>query len=861
MNLGRALTTARSLARHPQSVWWHATWLARRGKYLAVRADILRHFDDAFYLDTYPDLRPMVFGPVRHYIMRGWREGRDPAELFSTRDYLDMYGDVADAGVNPFQHYINHGRIEGRTATISRARRAALERPGDALVLPHMPTAAQWAELPRRVVDPPTAHAVNVIVPVYKSLPHTAATLWSVLAARNETPFECLVVDDESPEPAVSAFLAERAAAGQVRLLVNERNLGFVKSVNLGMAHNPHRDVVLLNADTFVHDGWLDRLMAPLRDDPAIATVTPLSNNATIASYPNTAVDNAFELEVPSATLDRLAHEANGASVVDVPTGIGFCMAIRRAAIDELGLFDAQTFGLGYGEECDFCMRAIKAGWRNVVASGIYVRHYGSASFGPSQIARSGEAQERLAKKHPDYAGRIGRHITADPLMPSRLLIDAARLAEAMGSVSIVFFSHTRGGGVDTYLRNTRIAMIAEGMKDVADRAIVIQTQVQGFVRVLPFGEKPLPYLPNLEALNIERHNNLLDRLIALLDPELIHINSFAGLSTHAIDSLIGALKRSGRPYWHVWHDHQPLCPRITFLDAEDRYCGETDASRCVACLASTGTSSEWVRIDDWRRTFRDYLAGAAVVSAPSEAAALRARRLSDVNKVEVHPHVEPDIEGARPLTRRDRGGRKRHILVLGAIGPHKGAYVLQAMLRDIETRSLPLHLEIVGYTSSREIVSGRNCTVHGRYDGDADAVRRIREIRPDMAFFSSVWPETYVFTVSVTMALHLPTVAFDLGAQAERLRAYPRGHVLGAPLAEDPVALNDALVSLDLDALWAAPVPPTAPNTSALAAWFRARRSSQALPAPERAARDRTEAAPDAGSDLRSEHPIAQTL
>ncbi|WP_420392819.1 glycosyltransferase [Acuticoccus sp.] len=854
----RTIVGLRRLASHPRSIAWHLAWFARRKSYMAVRADILRHFDDDYYLTTYPELRPMVFGPVRHYILRGWKEGRDPCELFSTRDYIDMYGDVADAKVNPFQHYIVHGRNEGRTATISRARRAAQERPDDALVVPETPPLEAWLGLTKRVVDPLTAPAVNVVVPVYKSLPHVAATLWSVLSARCDTPFECLVVDDDSPEPAVSAFLQTLSEAGLLRLVVNERNIGFVRSVNLGMAANTHRDVVLLNADTTVHDGWLDRLFAPMRDDPSIATVTPLSNNATIASYPNTAVDNAYELEVPSATLDRLAAEANGGTVVDVPTGIGFCMAIRRTALDELGDFDADTFGLGYGEECDFCMRATKAGWRNVIASGVYVRHYGSASFGATQSRRSERAQELLARKHPEYAGRVARHRTADPLLASRILLDVARLREAVGPVSVVFFTHTRGGGIDTYLRNSQIALVAEGLKDVADRAIVIQTQVEGFVRIAPFGERALPYLPNLEALNIERHNSLLDRIFAILDPELIHMNSFAGLSTSSIEQLMDALRRSGRPYWHVWHDHQPLCPRLTFLDAEERYCGETDAARCVPCLASTKANFEWVRIDEWRQRFRTYLAGAEVVSAPSEAAALRARRLVDVAKVKVHPHTEPDVEDILPLSARRTARAKRRILVLGAIGPHKGAYLLQAMLRDIAERDLPLHFDVVGYTALREIEASRNVTAHGRYAGDADAVRRIRAIAPDLALFASIWPETYVFTVSVAMALELPSVAFDLGAQGERLRTYERGTVLDPRLMEDPVGLNDALLALDLDALWARPVAPRAANRSALVERFRSRSASPPREGLARG-RPRTAVAADRGSAARSARPTAR--
>ena len=824
MTAWRTLGETLSVLVRPRSAWLHLRWHWDGARNRRIREDIYDDFDNAFYERAYPEVRRLKIGPVRHYIVAGWKEGRDPSELFSTNAYLEMYGDVAEMRVNPFQHYLTHGREEGRVAQVSGVRGRKLRRPERALDPPPEVDPAAWDDCPRRVVDPPTAPAVDVVIPVYKSLPHVATTLHSVLAARCETPFECLVINDCSPEPEVSALLARLEGSGHIRLLVNETNRGFVQSVNRGMAHADGRDVVLLNADTRVHDGWLDRLTAPLRDDPTIATVTALSNNATIASYPDTAVDNAFELEAPSEVLDRLAARANGSRVVDVPTGIGFCMAIRRAALNELGPFDAETFGIGYGEENDFCMRALKAGWRNVVAPGVYVRHYGSTSFGPGHAAFRSDAQARLATKHPDYAGRVGRHVKADPLLPARILLDIARLREAFGPVSILFFTHTRGGGIETYLENTRRSLFANGLGQVSRRAVVVQTHAQGFVKIVPFDRRRMPYLPNLQGLNLERHKDLLGDILALLGPELIHVNSFAGLSVTSIDRVMEALANSGTPYWHVWHDHQPLCPRLTFVDSEERYCGETDAARCVSCLSATHTTYEWVRIEDWRARFRSYLAGAEVVSVPTEAAALRARRLADPGKVTIDPHPEPELSAVSPMERAARQDGVRHVLVLGAIGPHKGAYLLHAMIADARARALPLHFHVVGYTCMKEIATDTNVTVHGRYHGDGDALARVRGVAPDLALCASIWPETHLYTLSVPMALQIPLVAFDLGAQGERVRDYARGHVLDAHVMEDPVGVNDALTGLDVDWLWSRPATVAFGRDCALSAYFKAR-------------------------------------
>ncbi|MEM7696148.1 MAG: glycosyltransferase [Pseudomonadota bacterium] len=791
----------------PKSAYLNALWLRRPRTnwhtYKLLKAD----FDHGFYLDRYADVRGLYIDPVWHYMVRGWKQGKDPNEEFSTAAYLNLYGDVAEAKINPFEHYLRYGRSEGRIAIVSGTRVRSLETPSDNLDLPPIPSHDAFMAMPKRVIDPPSRPGVDVVIPVYKSLHHTAITLATVLTAPCETAFEVVVVNDCSPEPPVTKLLETLAESGHIRLITNKKNRGFVRSVNRGFEAHPHRDVVILNSDVMVFDGWLDRVLAPLREDPSIATVTPLSNNATIASYPNFSVDNNFELEVPSATVDVLAHRANGGTVVDVPTGIGFCMAFRRTALNEVGLFDAETFGIGYGEECDFCMRALKKGYRNVLATGVYVKHYGSTSFGPSAKARSDKAQARLAGKHPDYANRVRRHHTADPALPSRIKLDVARLRESIGRASILFFSHTRGGGIESYLSYTRNAFMQAGLMDVVARGIVLQTKQRGFVQIARFDGQELPYLPNLEALNVERHKDSLGDIIEMLDPELVHMNSFAGLTVPSIARLMEALESSARPYWHVWHDHQPLCPRITFLDAEERYCGESDASRCVPCLAATNASYEWVRIEDWRARFKTYLSRADVVSAPSEAAALRARRLADVAKVKVQPHAEQHLSDVVPMERPPRREVLR-VAVVGAIGSHKGANLLAAMVRDIRRRSLPIHIDLVGYISSDELRNGApNFTVHGRYHGDFDATQKVRALEPDFYLNTSIWPETYVYTVSVAIAMALPVVTFDLGAQAERARAYGRAEILDRRLIEDPVGVNDALLAIDRQALWDKPV------------------------------------------------------
>lgn len=79
-----------------------------------VRSKIAEEFNREFYLSTYPDIAAAGVDPLDHYILQGWKEGRDPTPSFSTQHYVDANPDVIDAGLHPFFHYIIAGRTEGR---------------------------------------------------------------------------------------------------------------------------------------------------------------------------------------------------------------------------------------------------------------------------------------------------------------------------------------------------------------------------------------------------------------------------------------------------------------------------------------------------------------------------------------------------------------------------------------------------------------------------------------------------------------------------------------------------------------------------------------------------------------------------
>jgi len=271
---------------------------------------------------------------------------------------------------------------------------------------------------------------VDIVVPVFNQAPYVEALLASLIAARNATPAEFILIDDGSSEPATLDLLNAHAKSGAITLLRNETNLGFTRTVNRGMLLHGDRDVVLLNSDTKVHGDWLDRLAACAYAAPKIATVNPVTSQfgSHISCYPGLARKFDGDLELADEELAGICAEVNHRQAVDVHTAVGFCMYIRRAALDDVGLFDAKNFPVGYGEESDFCYRAQKVGWRHRIAGDAYVEHFEGKSFGARKKKLADDMSAAFSRLHPDFSLRDRNFAQRDPVRPLRRQIDLGRL-------------------------------------------------------------------------------------------------------------------------------------------------------------------------------------------------------------------------------------------------------------------------------------------------------------------------------------------------------------------------------------------------------------------------------------------------
>lgn len=316
----------------------------------------------------------------------------------------------------------------------------------------------------------PEHPGADVVVCVRDAPEDVRACLWSLMHGATR-PFHLIVVDDGS-EPETAAMLDELARREpEIELLRNEGpEHGYTRAANIGLRASTGAHVVLLNSDTVVSPGWLERIVTCAESEEDIGVVGPLSNAATHQSLPAVKASDGWAVNelAPWLTVDSMAMLVAGLSDRErprLPFLNGFCYAIAREALERVGLFDEVRFGSGYCEENDFSVRAQDAGFSLAVADDAYVFHSKSRSYtkaGRDEVARrnyqlfldkhGAERVDRMLAELGEGAALSGlREAVAAAVGEEEATIATFRAANA-DPLSVLFVLHGMsegsGGGV-----------------------------------------------------------------------------------------------------------------------------------------------------------------------------------------------------------------------------------------------------------------------------------------------------------------------------------------------------------------------------------------------------------------------------
>jgi glycosyltransferase involved in cell wall biosynthesis len=382
----------------------------------------------------------------------------------------------------------------------------------------------------------------------------------------------------------------------------------------------------------------------------------------------------------------------------------------------------------------------------------------------------------------------------------SRIARAARRPWRADGRPVFLLLSHACGGGTARHLNDLAAALASENVRPVLVRPSKAR-------RLLweEFAERASkPWC----AESLDQRESIFAQL-ATLRPVHAHVHHLMGLP----DFLLELLSEHGVTYDWTIHDYHAICPRVHLIGAGGTYCGEPDAGSCNRCLALLGDDQGHPvkqTITSWRGTFARRLGGARRIFVPSDDVRRRIARYFPELPVLLRPHPEalpPRESLAAPI----RPGETVRVAVLGTIVSTKGSLRLLACARDARSRRLPLEFHVIGSTD-RDAVFARagNVRVTGRYP-EGEVYDRLAGARCHLAFLPSLCPESFMYTLSIVMAARFFVVCFDLGAQAERLRAWGWGQTL--PWAASAESINDSLLAIARSLVGAPPAPPPPPG------------------------------------------------
>lgn len=695
-------------------------------------------FDATYYAAVYTDVSKAGINPLVHYVSHGRLEGRRASHEFDPSTYLALNPDVAQSGQDPFTHYVRFGQAEGR--------RSAYLSIGD------LKPGSQPKSLAR-----PAVYA-DVIVPVYGGVAETRRCIESVLAAAasNATIGRIIVVDDHGPDPQMREYLAELRRDTRITLLDNQRNLGFVASVNRGMEFAAPNDVILLNSDTEVNGNWVDRLAAQAHQHSKIGSVTPFTNNGTICSYPAMPGSSLLPDGETAASLDDVFRTTNAGQSVDLPTAVGFCMYIKRACLETNGLFDVEAFGRGYGEENDFCLRSAARGWRHILAGDVFVYHVGETSFGADSAPNKQNATRVLLERYPNYLRDVGRAASLDAPLRLRIAATAARFAQGNRPV-VLMILHGLGGGTEKHARE----LARRFGSDV--RCLFLKIESQSLFTLFGADEGD-----GLKVLFRDSDQRELAEFMRSFGVERVHVHHILGYE----GDFQNLLQLIGVPYDITVHDYMLACPRVLLFRPNMKYCGEPDEIGCLSCLQETPTGLS-TDIISWRWMGRQLLEGAERVICPSIDVARRMLRYANGANLFLAPHEDPAVFKTRAVSiPRLKAGEPIRIVILGHVAGHKGGDFLTNCVAACQKAGVDARFKVIGnlvsLTDEADKAGEAAIEVTGPYKSE-DVGRLIADADPHLIFYPQRSPETYSYTFSEGLQAGIPLLVPAIGAFPER--------------------------------------------------------------------------------------------
>lgn len=643
-----------------------------------------------------------------------------------------------------------------------------------------------WVDAIRNKLIP----EVTVVIPIHNAYRATVQCLRSIESTVGRD-IKILLINDFSTDPKILDLLRIYEKKPNFRIENNTENLGYTKTVNKAFELTGTDDVVLLNSDTRVTGLWLQALQYAAYSSLRVATVTAISDNSGAFSVTPSPLEPRSQEHAEH--FSKIICQATQGRLLDVPTGNGFCMYIRRAALNEIGYYDDIKYPRGYGEENDFAMRCSRAGWTSLVSDKSFVFHMTSQSFGAEKapLLRSGLRQ--LSMDYPEY-NLMTQRFNDQEFQEIRSKVKLSLQVQVEPKRRVLYIMPIVGGGLPATNADVRKSLA----EDTESYVLVCRgKEISLYLSSLENLGEPIETYELESPVNVFSHRSLeYDRVCADIvyrySIEVVHFEHMAWQSLGAAE----IVRKLGVRTVFTIHDFYCICASHNLLDETGKYCGGVctpkDGSCQIDIWPNNGTPSfKHKFIFRWRENFQDFLNHCDVLIAPSKSA----KQVVIDNypgkfqgKFLVLPHSRNFDSVKEPRRDLEIHGKLK-VLVPGNIGMSKGALLIEKIARLDKNNDLEFHF--LGETWQNLKAVGVH---HGPYTRELFLDSFVKT-DAHIAAILSIWPETFCHTLTESWLAGLPVLGLDIGAVGERIRESGAGWLVNA--SSTPEEILEVLIRL----------------------------------------------------------------
>ena len=627
----------------------------------------------------------------------------------------------------------------------------------------------------------------DVIIPIYNAYDATVNCIESVIKNTNLKENRLILINDCSPDERISKHLClVKSQYPELNIVVieNEKNRGFVGTVNVGMAYSDN-DALLLNSDTIVGKDWLDKMRNCAYSQPKVATVTAMSNNATLVSVPQGLMRNEVPDDITIDEYNDMLTKCAYRDYPELPTAHGFCVYIRREVLDKFGSFDEESFGKGYGEENDFSYRCLDHGYKNLLCDDVIVYHLESQSFSEERNKVLEEHLKIIQERYPTYHNYIGYWCSVFPLDCICKNIDYNLNLRKKKNILVLIheWDNVIGGAT------IHVKVIVNSLSNYFNFHILFPGE-NAYILESYFGEKiSRVVLPiNIQSpMKYNRYNReygkMVDNIVRAFGISSVHIHHMVN---HYFD--IGdVIQKYGLNSIITLHDFYSLCPSHNLLYCNEKYCMDMPEKDCAKCLVTTGRASNNI-VSEWRSNWNEFLKKFDRVIVPSEDTKTKIQAVyNDINITAIEHGVNSSKTSAKLKV-----AEKLKVAFIGVICQHKGGDMIRAL---INSGNPNIEFHAFGKSEFEDLQhSTSNYIFHGPYQRE-NLSNLLQENNINIICFLQIWPETYSYTINEAVSAGIPVLSLDIGAGAERVKKHKLGWVVPKSTSADDVI--EKLVSI----------------------------------------------------------------